>query len=62
MVLDILAEDLILPERFHDHALSGSWAGYKDCHIQPDMVLIYRTIALDTLEVVRLGSHSELKL
>ena len=43
-----------------DHALSGDWAGYRECHIKPDLLLIYRKPDADTLRLARLGSHSEL--
>ena len=36
-VLRALAADEPLPERYRDHALSGNWAGYRDCHIKPDL-------------------------
>ncbi|XGA78821.1 type II toxin-antitoxin system YafQ family toxin [Halomonas sp. CH40] len=42
-----------------DHLLTGNWHGFRDCHIQPDLVLIYR-INNDTLQLARIGSHSEL--
>lgn len=51
-----------MPESFHDHPLAGEWADHRDCHIRPDLVLIYRMPDADTLELVRLGSHSELSL
>jgi len=51
-----------LPERLHDHALSGEWADCRDCHVKPDLVLIYRKPDAGTLELVRPGSHSELSL
>lgn len=57
-----LANDEILPERFHDHALSGEWKDFRDCHIKPDLVLIYRKPDAETLQLVRFGSHSELGL
>ncbi len=60
--VDILAADKPLPARYVDHALSGEWADFRDCHIRPDLVLIYRKPDVDTLELVRLGSHSELGL
>lgn len=47
-----------LPDRLQDHALGGSWKGYRDCHVKPDLVLIYEKSA-DTLTLMRLGSHSE---
>jgi len=59
-VTDLLAADTPLPVRFRDHPLSGIWNDCRDCHIRPDLVLIYRKPDDDTLELVRLGSHSEL--
>ncbi|MDD2676921.1 MAG: type II toxin-antitoxin system YafQ family toxin [Methylacidiphilaceae bacterium] len=49
-----------LNARYHDHDLSGDWAGYRECHIKPDLLLIYRKSDSDTLRLARLGSHSEL--
>lgn len=43
-----------------DHALSGNWVDFRDCHIHPDLVLIYRKPDEQTLQLVRIGSHSEL--
>ena len=60
--LDFLVVDVALPVRYKDHALTGEWADHRDCHIKPDMVLIYRTPDADTLQLVRIGSHSELGL
>lgn len=42
-----------------DHPLSGNWLGFRDCHIKPDLVLIYR-VANSTLQLARIGSHSEI--
>ena len=58
--LDFLVNDVALPSRYHDHALTGEWADHRDCHIKPDLVLIYRTPDTHTLQLVRVGSHSEL--
>ncbi|SJM92711.1 conserved hypothetical protein [Crenothrix polyspora] len=57
-----LANDEILSERFCDHQLSGEWKDFRDCHIKPDLVLIYRKPDAEILQLVRLGSHSELGL
>ena len=56
----MLAHDEPLPRRYFDHQLSGEWTDHRDCHIRPDLVLIYRKPDEATLELVRLGSHSEL--
>lgn len=56
----LLANDAALPPRYFDHALGGEWSDHRDCHIRPHLVLIYPKPDDDTLELVRLGSHSEL--
>jgi mRNA interferase YafQ len=61
-VVNLLADDTPLPRRNFDHPLSGEWNDHRDCHIKPDLVLIYRKPDKDSLELVRLGSHSELGL
>jgi mRNA interferase YafQ len=61
-MVQALANDEPLAERFHDHALSNNWQDHRDCHIRPDLVLIYRKPDDETLQLVRLGSHSELGL
>lgn len=61
-VFDLLANDRPLDSRFRDHALAGNWAKHRDCHIRPDLVLIYQKPDESTLRLVRLGSHSELGL
>lgn len=59
-LLTSLAKDKQLPRHRFDHALWGRWKDYRDCHIRPDLLLIYRKPDDDTLELVRLGSHSQL--
>jgi mRNA interferase YafQ len=60
--VSLLATDSRLPEKLHDHALAGEWKDHRDCHIRPDLVLIYRLPDAHRIELVRLGSHSELSL
>lgn len=60
LVLSALATDQPLDARYLDHDLSGDWAGYCECHIRPDLLLIYRKSDSDTLRLARLGSHSRL--
>ena len=59
-IVEALAKDQPLEPRRHDHALSGEWSDHRDCHLKPDLVLIYQKPDADTLRLVRLGSHSEL--
>jgi mRNA interferase YafQ len=60
IVLALLLSDRALPENNRDHALIGEWVGYRECHIKPDLLLIYRKPNAGTLRLARLGSHSEL--
>lgn len=59
-VVQLLVTDTSLEERYRDHALTGEWSDHRDCHIKPDLVLIYRKPDDDTLQLVRLASHAEL--
>lgn len=61
-VVNQLAADFPLPHRNFDHPLSGEWSDHRDCHIKPDLILIYRKPDDDHLDLVRLGSHSEIGL
>ena len=59
-VLELFFNDHPLPPRNRDHALSGNWPGYRDCHLWPDLLLIYAKPSPDVLQLVRLGPHSDL--
>lgn len=59
-LLRLLQTDDALAPRYRDHALTGDWLGFRDCHVRPDLVLIYRKVDDDVLPLARLGSHSEL--
>ena len=59
-VVRSLSLDEPLDEKYRDHPLTGNWRDHRDCHIKPDLVLIYRKPDPHTLQLVRLGSHSEL--
>jgi len=61
-VLDILESHQPFPRRYCDHPLSGAWNDCRDCHLKPDLVLIYHRLDEENVEFVRLGSHSELGL
>ena len=59
LVLQKLANGEPLPGKFKDHSLKGNWQNYRECHIQPDWLLIYR--ATDTeVVLVATGSHDDL--
>ncbi len=59
-LVSLLVEDEALPERNHDHALSGQWCDNRECHLRRDLLLIYRKPGAEVLQLVRMGSHSEL--
>lgn len=59
-VVTLLLSDQVLPANHRDHALIGDWAGYRECHVKPDLLLIYRKPDASTLRLARLGSHSDL--
>jgi mRNA interferase YafQ len=61
-VVTALASDQPLDARHRDHALTGEWKDHRDCHVRPDLVLIYRKPDAGTLQLVRLGSHAQLSL
>lgn len=60
-VIRLLASGKQLPQKYRNHALSGNWLGHRECHIQPDWLLIYtvnnRTLVLT---LARTGTHSDL--
>lgn len=60
-VVDLLRQGKQLEERYHDHGLTGDLAGFRECHIKPDWLLIY-LIENDilTLTLIDTGSHSDL--
>ncbi|UOP04947.1 type II toxin-antitoxin system YafQ family toxin [Conchiformibius kuhniae] len=58
-VLNTLANDGILPEKYRNHPLKGNYAGYWECHIRPDLLLIYKS-GDDGLFLARLGTHADL--
>jgi mRNA interferase YafQ len=59
--IDLLIDGVVLPPQYRDHPLRGNFAGSRDCHIEPDWVLIY-TLAENDLHVrfERTGTHSDL--
>jgi mRNA interferase YafQ len=59
-MISLLAEDKPLPQKNRDHALGGEWRDHRECHLKPDLLLIYRKPNTEVLQLVRLGSHSGL--
>ena len=55
----LLLDGRPLPSRYKDHALAGDWSHHRDCHIEPDWLLIYK-VEGDDLHLVRTGTHSDL--
>ena len=61
IVTDLLQEGKTLPEKYRDHPLSGNYKGYRECHINPDWLLIYkRREAIMVVSLYRTGTHSDL--
>ena len=59
-VVDVLRKDEPLEFIYQDHLLKGNWQGYRECHLAPNLLLVYRKIGDDWLRLERLGSHSEI--
>lgn len=58
-VLTLLAQEQPLPVEYKDHALRGDWIGFRDLHIEPDWLLLYR-VENDEVQLARTGTHSDL--
>ena len=60
-VIKTLANGKKLSQKYKDNALTGNWNGYRECHIQPDWLLIYKYVDNELmLLLTRTGSHSDL--
>lgn len=59
MVIDLLLAEQMLPPKNRDHSLGGNWEGHRDCHIEPDWILIYKILD-DEIRLERTGTHSDL--
>jgi mRNA interferase YafQ len=64
-IILMLINDEELPPALCDHPLNGNWAGFRDCHIEPDWILIYKKTDNNVLELQELrleatGTHSDL--
>jgi len=58
-LIDLLLLGEPLPEKNRDHALRGNWIGWRDCHLEPDWVLIYKVVS-DEIILGRTGTHADL--
>jgi len=58
-IIALLLSGESLPARNRAHALTGNWSGWRDCHLEPDRVLIYKILS-DELILGRTGTHSDL--
>jgi mRNA interferase YafQ len=58
-VINLLVAGFRIPPKHQDHPLKGEWKSYRECHITPDLLLIYR-IEGDDIRLARLGNHAEL--
>ncbi len=58
-LLTLLIEQQPLPAHYRDHLLKGAWAGFRDAHIEPDWLLIYR-VENDMLLLTRTGNHADI--
>ena len=61
-IVRLLVEDKPLLRSHCDHRLEGKWKYHRDCHVKPDLILIYKKQGLKTLKLIRMGSHSQLGL
>lgn len=60
-IIQSLANGETLDKKYNDHALKGDYKGFRECHIEPDLLLIYKKYEdILLLSCVRLGSHSNL--
>ncbi len=60
-VIRMLEKDIVLDAKYRDHALTGQYKGFRECHIQPDWLLIYsKDEKMLILTAVRTGTHSDL--
>lgn len=59
-VLNMLQAETQIPSEYYPHMLTGNYVGYMECHIEGDFLLIWFDPDTDQIDLVRLGSHSEL--
>ena len=59
MIIALLMEGVQLPQKNKDHALTGNWKHHRECHVEPDWLMIYK-LSEDEVYMARTGSHAEL--
>jgi mRNA interferase YafQ len=59
-LMGLLIDKKFIPKKYKDHALTGSWKGTRDAHIEPDWILIYRYVGHSIIRFERTGTHTEL--
>lgn len=59
-VIACLSNGVTMKEKYCDHDLKGNWKGYRECHIHPDLLLIYKYQNDNDILLYRIGTHSEL--
>jgi mRNA interferase YafQ len=60
-IIVMLANEITLPIKYRDHSLTGNWFGYRECHVEPDWLLIYRILTEEKqIYLARTGTHSDL--
>ena len=60
VLVEMPAKGKALPPRLRDHALTGNYAGRRECHLEPDWLVIYRLIGNDEVRFERTGTHADL--
>jgi len=59
-VIRLLVTDAPLPDRYRDHAMKGDWVTYRNVHVAPDWILLYKKVGDDSIIFARTGTHSDL--
>ncbi len=58
-VISILEQEATIDAKYKDHELIGNWSSFRECHIKPDLLLIYKRNSFE-LQLARIGTHSDL--
>lgn len=60
-IIDKLANDEVLESKYRDHSLQGEYVGCRECHVRPDLLLIYKKDSINLILIcLDIGSHSDL--